>query len=72
MGDDMVGLDFQALADKAKKITDRRAALQAQESALKTQVEDLQSQLVSDYGENYMDAFKEAVGRIQQWDQAHA
>jgi len=65
-------LDFQALTEKAKKIAEQRSMLQAQESTLSKQIEDLQSSLVQEYGENYLSLFDEAVSRIEQWDSAHA
>ena len=69
---EVVTIDFQYLTEKAKKISDRRSLLQAQEAALSKQVADLQSSLIQEYGENYLEQFNEAVSRIQQWDQAHA
>jgi len=68
----MVAVDFQSLTEKAKRISEKRAMLQAQEAALSKQVEELQTSLVQEYGDNYMSLFDEAVERIQQWDQAHA
>ena len=65
-------IDFQTLTEKAKKISEKRSMLQAQEAALSKQVQDLQASLVQEYGENYMVQFNEAVQRIQQWDSAHA
>jgi len=66
------GVDFQTLTEKAKKISERRSMLQAQESTLSKQIAELQGSLVQEYGENYMMAFQEAVTRIQQWDSVHA
>ena len=65
-------INFQALTEKAKKISEKRSMLQAQEAALSKQVQDLQASLVQEYGENYMSLFDEAVQRIEQWDSAHA
>ena len=67
-----LAVDFQALSEKAKKISEKRSMLMAQEAALSKQVEELQSSLVQEYGENYMSLFDEAVARIQEWDAAHA
>ena len=65
-------IDFNVLTEKAKKISEKRSMLQAQEAALSKQVDELQASLVQEYGENYMAQFNEAVQRIQQWDAAHA
>ena len=64
-------VDFQALTEKAKKISEKRSMLQAQEATLSKQVEDLTASLVQEYGNNYMESFNDAVERIQQWDAAH-
>jgi hypothetical protein len=65
-------IDYQVLADKAKKIEEQRSLLKAKEDTLSKQVEELHSSLVQEYGENYMALFDEAAARIQQWDLAHA
>ena len=65
-------VDFQALADKAKKISERRSMLQAQEAALTKQVSDLEASLVQEYGPNYLSVFNDTVAKLQQWDAAHA
>jgi len=64
--------DFQSLTEKAKKIAEQRSLLQAQESTLSKQIEELQSSLVQEYGKDYMSLFDDAVSRIEQWDSAHA
>ena len=64
--------DFNVLVDKAKKIEEQRSLLKAKEDTLTKQVEELHSSLVQEYGEGYMALFDEAVGRINQWDLAHA
>ena len=66
-----VDVDFQALAEKAKKISEKMSMLQAQEATLSKQVDELQASLVQEYGENYMQSFNDAVVRIQEWDAAH-
>jgi len=65
-------LDFQALTEKARKIAEKRSLLQAQETTLTKQINELQASLVQEYGENYMSLFDDAVSRIKQWDVAHA
>ena len=65
-------MDFAALTEKAKKIAERRSFLQAQESAIMKQLQDIQSSLVAEYGENYLGLFNDSVALIQQYDQAHA
>ena len=65
-------LDFKALAEKAKKIEERRSILQAQEVTLSKQIKDLQDSLVQEYGANYIETFNESIIRIQEWDLAHA
>jgi len=65
-------LDFQVLTEKAKKIAEQRSMLQAQETTLSKQIEELQASLVQEYGKDYMSLFDDAVSRIEQWDMAHA
>ena len=65
-------VDFQVLTEKAKKISERRSMLQAQEATLSKQISDLENSLVQEYGDNYMESFNEAVQKIQQWDAVHA
>jgi len=65
-------LDFQVLTEKAKKISEQRSMLQAQETTLSKQIEELQASLVQEYGKDYMSLFDDAVSRIEQWDMAHA
>jgi hypothetical protein len=68
---DVSKMDFQALAEAAKKISDRRVWLQAQEQSLSKQVSDLEGALVKEYGENYMDVFNDAVVKISKWESDH-
>ena len=69
---DAGGVDFKALEAKAKAIADRRAFLQAQESSLAKQIADVEGSLVSEYGEDYMSVFNDAVAKIGAWEMAHA
>ena len=64
--------DYRVLVEKAKKIEEQRSLLRAKEDTLSKQIDELQSSLVQEYGENYMSLFDDAVARIKQWDLAHA
>ena len=69
---DVGTVDFKALEAKAKAIAERRSFLQAQESSLAKQIEDIEGSLVSEYGSGYMSVFNDAVAKIGAWETAHA
>jgi uncharacterized protein (DUF3084 family) len=65
-------VDYSELVEKAKKLSERRNFLKAQEQSLLKQIEETKASLVTEFGENYEELFNEAVKKIQEWDEAHA
>ena len=72
MADVAEGIDFVSLTEKAKKISERRSMLAAQEATLRKQIDDIEASLVKDYGADYMAQFNDAVAKINQWEAANA
>jgi hypothetical protein len=68
----IVETDFSALVEKAKKLTERRNFLQAQEQSLLKQIAETKDSLVKEFGENYEDLFNESVKKIVDWEASHA
>jgi hypothetical protein len=64
--------DFSVLVEKAKKLSERRNFLQAQEQSLLKQIEETKASLVKEFGENYQVLFNEAVEKIAAWESAHS
>jgi hypothetical protein len=64
-------IDYNALVEKAKKFSERRSFLQAQEQSLLQQIEDTKASLVKEFGENYEELFDEAVKKIDEWELSH-
>ena len=64
-------IDFVSLTEKAKKISDRRSMLKAQEAATLKQLSDIEASLVAEYGEGDLDTFYKMVELIKQWDETH-
>jgi uncharacterized protein (DUF3084 family) len=62
---------YEDLLAKAKKLSERRSFLKAQEQSLMKQVEELKASLVKEFGENYQELYSEAVQKIRGWDESH-
>jgi hypothetical protein len=60
------------LVEKAKKLSERRNFLQAQEQSLLKQIEEIKASLIKEFGENYQELFGEAVEKIRAWESSHA
>jgi hypothetical protein len=66
------GQDFDALVAKAERLKAKRASLEVQLDTLLKQAKDIESGIIKEFGENYMDTFNRAVEAVNQWDEAHA
>jgi hypothetical protein len=64
-------IDYNALVEKAKKLSERRSFLQVQEQSLLKQIDETKASLVKEFGENYEELFNESVKKIDEWEMSH-
>jgi hypothetical protein len=63
--------DYDVLVEKAKKLSERRSFLMAQQQSISKQIEETKASLVKEFGENYEELFNDSVNKIREWEASH-